>query len=83
VKPTAYIPPALYPESSAPDKVPAFVLEIPAAKIVRLWHKDGMLHTNAQRCIQRYKAKGWRVEIVTDKAALVVPLSIPVTRRAA
>lgn len=82
MKPPAYIPPALYPESAGPDKVPAFVSER-AGKRVLVWHTDGPLHNNAQRCIQRYKAKGWRIELVTDKAALLVPLSIPLTRRAA
>ena len=78
-----YIAPSLYPDAG-PDKVPCFVLELAPVKVVRLWHAAGPTHANAQRAIGRYKARGWRVEIVSDKAALIVPRSIPVpTRRAA
>lgn len=84
MKPPAYIPPALYPESAGPDNVPAFVLELAPVKVVRLWHKDGPLHANAQRTIARYVQRGWRVESVWSRADLRVPMSIPVpTRRAA
>lgn len=82
MKPPAYIPPALYPESAGPDNVPAFVSER-AGKRVLVFHNGGATHANAQRCIQRYTKKGWRIEIVATKEDLLMPLSIPVTRRAA
>lgn len=77
-----YIAPALYPESAGPENVPAFVLELPTVKVVRIWHKDGPLHANAQRTIARYVKRGWRVETVWSKHDLLVPSSIPVPRAA-
>lgn len=82
MKPTTYIPPALYPESAGPDNVPAFVLELPAVKVVRLWHKDGPLHANARATAKRYEKRGWRIEHVTNRGQLIVPLSIPLPRAA-
>ena len=73
MKPAEYIAPAQYPENTKADNVPAFVLEIPVVKVVRIWHAAGALHVNVRRCVERYTARGWRIGHVHHKAQVMPP----------
>lgn len=68
-----YTPPSLYPATTAPDDVPAFVGEVPEDRTVRIWHpsKDAR-HENVQLAAERYQWRGWTVQHVIEQKELVV-----------
>jgi hypothetical protein len=74
----------MWPPSTPPADVPAQVVELPAARTVRIAHISGDIrHENVVATVARYRARGWTCDFVTSPAALVVPLSKPLTRRVA
>jgi hypothetical protein len=72
-----------YPESTPAADVPCFVAERPAERLALLWHPAlTPTHENVRLTVGRYRARGWRTQFHTERAALITPMGVAIPRAA-